>query len=698
MPASPENLRRLLSPRHIAFIGGNDADFSARQCAAQFDGPVWGVNPRRQTLGGVRCYPTVEDLPQAPDAVFLATPRAAATDTVRRLGQIGAGGIACFTAGYGELGDSGQRAEAELIEAAGEMALVGPNCYGLVNFTNGAVLWPFGAGNHRCHRGVALIMQSGMLPANMIMNDRSVPISHVISAGNQAVLTIEDYMDLLLEDDAVSAIGMYIEGIKSIRKFAAAALKALRLNKAVVVLKAGKSSLGSQISVSHTGSLAGTDEAFQALFDQCGMIRVDSPVEMIETLKFLSVSGAPAGRRLAAFTCSGGDAAMVADYCDNIGLELSQPSAGAREALTDLLPDIATAANPLDYTTPLWGNTEVMPKVFETMIADNYDAAVVIQDFPRASIHADNTHYRNDAKSFMQACNKLDIPGAVCSDLPENIDRESREILIAGGVAPLQGLDAGLDAIANACRYGTARERILRGGAPPGFEIIATPGAATGSRIVDEWQGKQRLRNAGLETPGGRRVRIGALETVIEELSYPLVLKALSADLPHKSEAGAVRVGLQNARQLRDAVAVMRASIAQSAPDIVVDEVIVEPMIEDVVAELMIGINTDAQFGQLLVVASGGVLVELTRDSRTLLLPTADAQIRHALESLGCFRLLQGFRGRPAADVGSVVDSIRALVDFAESHQASLLEMDINPLMVTPDRCVVADVMIREAV
>jgi hypothetical protein len=202
---------------------------------------------------------------------------------VRRLNRIGAGGIACFTAGYGELGDSGQRAEAELIEAAGEMALVGPNCYGLVNFTNGAVLWPFGAGNHRCHRGVALIMQSGMLPANMIMNDRSLPISYVISAGNQAVLTIEDYMDLLLEDEAVSAIGMYIEGIKSIGRFAAAAHKALRLNKAVVVLKAGKSSLGSQISVSHTGSLAGTDEAFQALFDQCGMIRVDSPVEMIET-------------------------------------------------------------------------------------------------------------------------------------------------------------------------------------------------------------------------------------------------------------------------------------------------------------------------------------------------------------------------------------------------------------------------------
>ena len=344
-------------------------------------------------------------------------------------------------------------------------------------------------------------MQSGMLPANMIMNDRSVPVSIVISAGNQAVLTIEDYIDVLLDDPAVTAIGLYIEGIKSVQKFADAAIKAINANKPVVVLKAGRSSLGSQISVSHTGSLSGTDEAFQALFDQFGMIRVESPVEMMETLKFLSVSGAPKGRRLAAFTCSGGDAAMVADYCARVGLELTQPSLATSENLAELLPDIATVSNPLDYTTPLWGNTEIMPKVFQTMIADDYDAAVVIQDFPRANIHADNTHYRNDAKSFMQACNELEIPGAVCSDLPENIDRESREIMMAGRITPLQGLDAGLDAIANACRYGIARSQILSADGPPAFDMIATPDADGAYRIVDEWQGKQRLYAAGLDIP-----------------------------------------------------------------------------------------------------------------------------------------------------------------------------------------------------
>jgi acyl-CoA synthetase (NDP forming) len=702
MTALRDNLKRLLAPRHIAFIGGSDADFSARQCAAQFSGPVWGVNPKRDRLGGQPCYPSIDDLPEAPDAVFLATPRAVATATVKGLSRMGAGGVACFTAGYGELGEKGQQAEAELIAAAGDMALVGPNCYGVINFTNGAVLWPFGAGSERCQRGVALIMQSGMLPANLIMNERSVPISYVISAGNQALLAVEDYLDLLIDEDAVTAIGLYIEGIRDIDRFAAAAIKALETNKPIVVLKAGKSALGSNISLSHTGSLAGADQAFTALFEQLAMIRVSSPVEMVETLKLLSVSGAPGGRRLAAFTCSGGDAAMVADYCELVGLDLPQPSAQAARQLAQLLPDIATASNPLDYTTPLWGNREAMPAVFQTLMQDGYDAAVVIQDFPPPHIHADNSCYRNDASSFIEACNTVGIPGAVCSDLTENIDRESRELIIAGGVTPLQGLDAGLDAIANACRYGIRRAKIA---ARPGllqYRRLSVPQRSASMHLLDEGQGKALLKAAGIDIPAGRVCAIDAVQDMVgdmvDQLEFPVVLKAVSADLPHKSEAGAVRVGLQDARQLLDALQQMRLSVATAAPQVDFAQVLVESMVEGVIAELMVGINTDPQFGQLLVLASGGVLVELARDARTLLLPASDAEIRAALESLRCFPLLQGFRGKPAADMNCVIASIRRLIDLAEARRDCLVEMDINPLMVTANRCIAADVLLRETV
>jgi acetate---CoA ligase (ADP-forming) len=286
----------------------------------------------------------------------------------------------------------------------------------------------------------------------------------------------------------------------------------------------------------------------------------------------------------------------------------------------------------------------------------------------------------------------------VCSDLTENIDKESREMIIAGGVTPLQGLDAGLDALANACRYGIWRTRIRGASEALQFRRLSVPSRTTDTQILDEGQGKALLQASGIDIPSGKVVAIDAVDGIVDGLEFPVVLKAVSAGLPHKSEAGAVTVGLQNAHQLHEAIERMRLDIAAAAPQIEFDQVLIESMVEDVVAELMVGINTDPQFGQLLVVASGGVLVELARDATTLLLPTTDARIREALQGLRCFRLLQGFRGKPAADIEAVITSIRRVVDLAEARQDCLVEMDINPLMVTPKHCIAADVLIRETV
>lgn len=692
MPATRDNLQRLLNPRHIACIGGSDAALSASQCMRHFDGPVWGVNPNRESLGGAPCFASVADLPEAPDAVFLAVPRGAAIETIRELNQLGAGGVACFTAGYAELGEQGQAAERELVEAAGDMALVGPNCYGLINYTIGEILWPFGAGDQRVDSGVALVMQSGMLPANLTMNDRSVPIAYIVSVGNQAVLTIEDYLDVMVDDSRVTAIGMYIEGIVDIGKFAAVAARALRNRKPIVALKAGRSKLAEQISVSHTGSLVGTDEAFQALFDQLGIIRVDAPADLLETLKLLSVSGAPTGNRIAAFTCSGGDAAMVADYCEAVGLDLPQPSKPTCDRLAELLPDIATAANPLDYTTPLWGNTEIMPQVFETLARDNYDAAVVIQDYPPPHIHDDPSYYRNDGRSFLQVCNTLGIPGAVCSDLPENIDPESRAMLIAGGITPLQGLDSGLKALAAACRYGAGHEQRLFN-LKRAFSTLRCPDTNQSSRIIDEWQGKQHLQAHGIAIPSGRFLAESDNIDIPDDLNYPVVIKAIRPGLAHKSELGLVKIGIQDRQQALTAIDEIR-----QCAETRLDGFLIESLVSDVIAEIMIGINTDRQFGHLLVIASGGTQVELLRDSVTLLLPTTDALIRQALASLRMFPLLQGFRGKPEANIDQIVATILSLGEYAETQQDRLLEMDINPLMITPKTCIAADVMIREII
>jgi acyl-CoA synthetase (NDP forming) len=355
MTAPPRHtLERLLAPRHVAFIGGNDAAIAAEHCRAMgFDGPVWGVNPRRQTLAGQPCFARVEDLPEAPDAVFLAVPRDAAIEIVDALRRKGAGGVVCYTAGYGELGDEGAALERSLVAAAGDMPLVGPNCYGLLNYVRGVALWPFAFGGGRIERGVAIVTQSGMLGSDITMNRRSVPLAYVVSAGNQAMLGVEDYLDVLVGDPAVTAIGLHVEGLRDVSRFSEAAIRALEAAVPIVVLKSGTSEIGRRLTTTHTGSLAGEDDVYQALFDRLGIIRVDSPVQLLETLKMLSLAGVPQGRRLAGFAASGGNVTLLADYAERLDLSFPPPSPSTEKQTAALLPEVATASNPLDYTTPL---------------------------------------------------------------------------------------------------------------------------------------------------------------------------------------------------------------------------------------------------------------------------------------------------------------------------------------------------------
>ena len=270
----------------------------------------------------------MDDLPEPPDAVFLAIPREPAIEALSTLDAIGAGGVVCYTAGFGEIGENGASAEAALAEAAGDLALIGPNCYGLINYIDKVALWPFAHGGDCPGFGAAIITQSGMLSSDLSMNQRSTPLTYMISAGNQTVLHLEDFIDLLCEREEVRAIGLHIEGLKDIPRFEQAALKALQQGVPIVALKTGKSSIGAELTVSHTGSLSGADDLYNALFARLGIIRVTSPTQLLETLKWISVAGFPGGNRVGGLTCSGGGATMLADHAEEIGLDFSKPSAG----------------------------------------------------------------------------------------------------------------------------------------------------------------------------------------------------------------------------------------------------------------------------------------------------------------------------------------------------------------------------------
>jgi len=691
-PSQKKNLQRLLAPRHIAFIGGSEALYASRQCAAGgFSGQIWGVNPKRRKLDAHPCFASVDDLPEAPDAAFIAVPGPVVPTVVSQLHQRGAGGVVCYSAGFGELGVGGEALEQKLIEVSGDLALVGPNVFGLLNYIQGAHLWPYSHGGQRVTRGPAIISQSGMLSGYLLTNRRSVNFSYVIGAGNQSVLGVEDYLEALLTRSEVTAFGIYLESLRDIPQFAKAALNALDRNIPLVVLKVGRSDLAARTTLTHTGSLAGSDTLYQALFDRLGVVRVPTPSLMLETLNLLTIAGAPTGQRLAAFTCSGGDVAMLADRGEECGIDFKAPSPAASHKLKSLLPAIATVSNPLDYTTPLWGHEEKLKPVFSALVGDDYDAALLVQDYPPPHLEEDRHLYQADARAFMQATREAGIPGAVCSSLPENLDTQIQQFLKDHDTAPLQGIGESVQAIAAATVFGRQRKKHLTQARSISFAIA---GRTANSITLDEWQGKKLLENAGIPIPAGELVTVDGVSAAADRLGYPVALKLVSADLPHKTEAGAVRLNLESATQVSDAAKAIQRAVQDYSADLSQECFLVEKMVANSIAELLVGIHNDEQFGHTLTLASGGALVELVADSVTVLLPTPREDITTALHSLQVAKLLRGFRNRPAADFDRLVDAICTIVAFAQQLGAKLDELDINPLIVHPDGCTAADVLL----
>ncbi len=692
-PERRRNLQRLLNPRHVALVGGGDAVAAATECARiGFEGPVWPVNPGRDEIGGHACFASVDDLPEAPDAVFLAVPRAAAIDVLRQLSAKGAGGVVCYTAGFREMGEDGAALEVDLVEAAGDMALVGPNCYGLINYLGKVALWPFAHGGYAPGYGAAIITQSGMLSSDLTMSQRSVPFAYMISAGNQSVLALEDFVDALCTTEEVRAFGLHIEGLQDVPRFVEAAHKALQAGKPIVALKTGSSQVGSQLTQSHTGSLSGSDELYSALFEKLGIIRVHSPAQLLETLKFLMVAGVPSGRCVAGFTCSGGGATMLADYGEKIGLRFNQPSERVASDLQALLPHTATVSNPLDYTTPIWGDRKRVPPVFSAHLSDAHDAGVIVQDYPAEGLDEAKSFYLNDAQSFVEAVKARGIPGAVCATLPENIDLETRQWLVSEGVAPMQGLPETLEAIAAAAWYGE-RRRAIEHSAP--FELVTT-GTDGPTETLDEAAGKAMLRAGGISVPEGMVASSAQVADAAEQIGYPLVLKMTGPKLLHKTEAGAVALNLASKAEVLQAAARMTEAVKAYDPAAVTDRFLLERMQAPPTAELLVSIRIDPQLGAALTLGSGGTLVELVGDAATLMLPASDAEIAEVLASLKVSRLLDGFRGASAIDRSALISELQRLSDFMISHAHTLSEVEINPLFVSGSNVVAVDALITQ--
>lgn len=675
------DLSRLLRPRSIALFGGGWAvNVVAQLKKSDFDGDIWPVNPKRADILGVPCLASIDDLPSAPDASFIGVNRDATIEVVERLRAMGAGGATCFASGFLESEAEtagGADLQARLIEAAGDMPILGPNCYGLLNYLDNVTLWPDQHGGLPVDSGVAIVAQSSNIAINMTMQARGLPIAYVVAAGNQAQVGASDIAAALLDDDRVTAIGLYLEGFGDIRALEAFAAKARAGGKPVVAIKIGRSDKARAATMTHTASLAGSAAAGSALLRRLGIIEVETIAVFLETLKLLHAIGPLPGASVCSVSCSGGEASLMADLSSGSELDFVDFAASQRAALKAELGPIVTIANPLDYHTFIWGDTPRMTRVFSTVMEESFDLTVFILDMPRAD-RCDPAGYQCAVDAIIAAKAETGARVAVLASLPENMSDHFTREFMRGGVAVLHGMSEGIAAIGAAIATGRLRDA----DAEP---LVLATSASSSSSILSEAASKEALSGFGLRTP--RSIQARSINELIEEsaaLSFPVVLKGTG--LAHKSEAGLVALDIADEPSLAGAARKMQGATSGF---------LVEEMAVGGIAEVLVGITRDPTGTFLLTLGAGGVLTELLADTASLLLPASPAEITAALNSLRIGRVLQGYRGKPAADMQALTDAVISICRYAEAHGDRLVELEVNPLIARVGDAIAVDALIR---
>ena len=658
------DLSRLLRPRSIAVLGSGWAANVVGQCAKMgFAGPVWPVHPTRDEVGGLPAFSRLADLPAPPDATFIGINRHATVEVVAELAAIGAGGATCFASGFTEAGEADL--QARLVAAAGPMPILGPNCYGVINYLDGALLWPDQHGGRRVERGVAFVSQSSNIVINLTMQRRALPVAYVACLGNAAQVGLAELAAALLADTRVTALGLYVEGVADAPAFATLAEAARMAGKGIVCLKSGKTEAARSAAASHTASLAGGGAASSAFLRQAGVAEVATLPELVETLKILHVHGPGLGRRLCSVSCSGGEAGLVADLAAPAGIAFPPPSDAQRARLGEILGPIVAVANPLDYHTFIWGDGPRTTDVFTTMLA-GYDAGVFIIDPPRAD-RCDPAWYQPAMDAIVAAQAATGKPAFPVSSIPENFEEDRAEAMLADGVVAMMGLETALGSL----KAAQARPGL------PGWRPV--PVAAAGRlRMLGEAAAKAVLAEAGVPVPRGASAATLA-ELDVAGLAPPLALKGMG--FAHKTENGAVRLRLGTL----EGQAEMPGATGYLA----------EEMVEGAVAEVLLGVRRDPVYGVTLTLGMGGVAAELLADTVTLVAPVTGAEIDAALRRLRLWPLLDGYRGRARADTGAVVAAALACQALMLDGPR-LAEIEINPLMVRERGAVAVDAVIWE--
>jgi acyl-CoA synthetase (NDP forming) len=695
-------LARLIAPRSVAVVGvsprPNSFGMRTLENLTHYRGAVHLVNAKYDRIGERRCHPSLAALPGKPDCVVLVLPREAVEPALKECAAAGAGSVIVYASGYGEMAREDAAAEQERLAAIAReagMPMLGPNCMGMVNHTLrcGLTFIPEYARANAQVGQIAIVSQSGALGYSLAQAwERGLGIGWFFSAGNSADIDVSDLVGALAEESECRAIALVFEGVRSSARMLEAGERARRAGKPVVVLKLGTSEDGAAAARSHTGSLAGSAVAWRALFERAGFIPVDDYEAMLEQAKFLASAGAPRARGVAVVSGSGGAGVLAADQAAKFGVPMPQPRAQTVAALKKIVPEFGAARNPCDPTGQVLSVPESLGNCCRALLADPQYGALIL-----SMTAATNEIFESRKKLLEDLVTEQPKPVSLVwlSEWLEGPGIQGYESLPR--VALFRSTGRCMAAIAAWHAHHDAAQ--VAGDAPrlagKGARDAAARLLAAAGDTLTEREAKQALAAYGVPVVEERLARTGqeALAAA-RALGYPVAIKVESPAIPHKTEAGVVRLAIADGASLGHAYGEVMAAAARVATPEEIRGVLVQPMASGV--EILIGARVDPVVGPVIVVGSGGVLVELVKDSVAALAPVSAAQAQAMLGRLKGYKLLQGFRGAPRANVAALAEVIARVSEFAADFAGEIEELDVNPVLCGPERVLAVDALVTK--
>ncbi len=696
------DLRRLIDPRAVAVVGlsRHEQSFGARTAKnlEYFTGKVYGVNPNADSLHGISCYPSIQALPETVDCAVLAVPVEAVESLVEQCAAAGIGGCIIYASGFAETGRPERIALQSRLTAIAKnssLRVVGPNCIGLINNISKAGLSFSSSYAVRLPRTgtIGIASQSGGLgQAIAQVAERGGAYSHYMAAGNSCDVDVCDYVSYLAGDPSCRVITCIAEGLADGERLLEAADRALAADKPIVMYKIATGTAAAKAAMSHTGTLAGANAAFAAAYRRTGIVAVDNIEDVYETAAFLAKAGKPNAEGVAVVAASGGACIITMDKAEVFGVTLPPPGPATQAVLDANVPDFGAPNNPCDITAQVATNPASYAACAEALLSDPAYGALVIM---APSINPAVTPRNIDMFSTLAARAQKPVCISWISEWKDGPGAAQCETDVH--VAKFRSTEAVFRTLAAwhaHARTATAPKPRARDGAPNQAAATARALLQAAGPQLTEREAKQILAVYGVPVVADTVVQSAAQAVDAAEASgYPVVLKIESPDIPHKTEAGVVRLNLQDAHSVRQAFADITAAANRLSPTPHIAGILVQPMISAGI-ELVIGSQFDPTFGPLVVVGMGGILVELLQDSTAELAPVNHRQALAMLDRLRSKRLLAGFRGAPPVDLDKLAAIIVAISELASDLGDQISEIDVNPIICTPGRTLAADGLI----